>query len=79
MLAGLEGLIRPEIASSTSSGKLESRLKPTSEENQRHFSRATEVHEGVFCSDDRILLGLIAASLVLPLEGETGKNRGLRG
>src|SRR6202022_3235127 len=41
---------------------------PTSEENQSHFSRATEANEGVFCSDDRILLGLIAASLVLPRE-----------
>jgi hypothetical protein len=56
---------RPELTR-TSSGKLESRLKPTSEENKRHFSRATEANEGFFCSDDRILLGLIAASLVLP-------------
>jgi len=33
-LPGFEGLIRPEIAGSTSFGKLESRLKSTPEENQ---------------------------------------------
>ena len=33
------------------------------------FQPSDGSNEGVFCSDDRILLGLIAASLVLPLDG----------
>src|SRR5258705_607078 len=37
---GFNGSIRPDIAGSPSSWKLESRPKPTPEEEQRHFSRA---------------------------------------
>jgi hypothetical protein len=55
------GSIRPDIAGSPSFGKLESRPKPTPEENQRHCSRATEAMKAF----SGILLGVIAA-LVLP-------------
>src|SRR6516225_4490855 len=48
----------------TSLRKLESRLGPQPEENQAHFSQACRSNEGVFCSENRILLGQVAASLV---------------
>jgi hypothetical protein len=57
---GFNGSILPDIAGSPSSGKLESRPKSMPEENQRHFSRATEAMKAF----SGILLGLIAASLV---------------
>jgi hypothetical protein len=58
-LAGFEGAIRPEIAGSTSLRKLESPPGPKPEENQGHFSRVARSNEGAFCSDERVLLGLI--------------------
>jgi len=67
-LAGFEGAIRPEIAGSTSLRKLESPPGPKPEENQGHFSRVARSNEGAFCSDERVLLGLVAAPLVLPLQ-----------
>jgi len=53
-----------------------------SEENHGHLSRERRGNGGVFCLDDRILLGRIAASLVLPLiqtEFFTGYKRFRRG
>jgi len=42
---GLDGSIRPEIAGSSSSGKLESRLKPTPEENSEAFQSSDGSNE----------------------------------
>jgi hypothetical protein len=47
-------------------GKLQNWLELIPEEDQGHLSRERRGNEGVFCSDDRILLGRVAASLVLP-------------
>lgn len=43
------------------------RSGPFSFVNRDISAERAEANEGVFCSDDRILLGPIAASLVLPL------------
>jgi hypothetical protein len=59
-LPGFEGLIRPEIAGSTSFGKLESQLKSTPEENQGISVERAEAMKAF----SGILLGLVTASLV---------------
>jgi hypothetical protein len=58
------------------SWEIANRLELMPEENQGYFSRERRSNEGFFCSDDRILLGLIAASLVLPpLADEPARGR----
>ena len=44
-------------------------MGPKPEGNQAHFSQVCRSNEGVFYSENRILLGLVAASLLLPLQG----------
>jgi hypothetical protein len=58
-------------------GKLQNWLELIPEENQGHLSRERRGNEGVFCSDDRILLGRVAASLVLPLFAFVASSRAL--
>jgi hypothetical protein len=48
-------------------GKLQNWLELIPEEDRGHLSRERRGNEGVFCPDDRILLGRVAAPLVLPL------------
>jgi hypothetical protein len=45
---------------------MERQLEPKSEENEGHFSRARGSNESVFSGQNRVLLGLVAASLVQP-------------